>query len=298
MAAPDLLTVEVAGKILPCYQEGEETFILYSNLIKEFKLSENTSLSTQQRRKNKVSGTNQHCPSMHLQKLKDAGMASKAAKNVAVLTVEQAHQLLQLYNIPDDAHTGEEADLEELQRDTPSVGQEASASGGNPALGESSTKSVAIEDPDDEPLTPPSCKAARLAKVKKVDLKVHQDIDQKMKEVVSFWTKELNHKRGTPPLSRATMDKTQERLLGELAVGQVDVYCIVVLANKLLGLKLSLLHTVFLGFLERQSQQTPQLDCLIDLQTVDMFLKFLKVPKHTVVIVLPCILIISFIAGV
>ena len=94
MAAPDLPTVEIAGKTLPCYQQGGETFVLYSSLVKEFELANNISLSTQQRRKNKVAGTDQHCPCGPLQRMKDAGIVAKGARNVAVLTTDQAHHLL------------------------------------------------------------------------------------------------------------------------------------------------------------------------------------------------------------
>ena len=177
MAAPDLPTVELAGKRLPCYWEGE------------------------------------------------------AARNVAVLTIRHAHNLLQLYNVPGEAEmvdTGVELNPnpEELKSDTttsvchPQPEQHASASGGN-------TKCLVIEDPDHEQPgpPPPPPKTPRLARSMQLDLELNPDAGRQLKELASFWTKELNHIRGAQALSKSTMDKTQERLLSELAVGQVDAYC-------------------------------------------------------------------------
>ena len=229
MAAPDLPTVELAGKRLPCYWEGEEAFVLYSSLMKEFQLAVNVSPSTQQRRKNRVAGTDQHCPSGHLQCMKDAGVVAKAARNVAVLTIRQAHNLLQLYNVPGEAEMVDKGvelnpDPEELKSDTttsvchPQPQQHASASGG-------STECLVIEDPDHEQPGPPPPKTPRLARSMQLDLELNPDAGRQLKELASFWTKELNHIRGAQALSKSTMDKTQERLLSELAVGQVDAYC-------------------------------------------------------------------------
>ena len=229
MAASEITTVELAGKTLPCYQEGEETYILYANLMKEFELAENISLSTQQRRKNKIASTDQHCPSQHLNCLKDAGLVSRGAKNVAVLTTNQAQQLLQLYKVPVETNVAAENTQESArEEDTPSIDPTVpNEQQDNPQPQSSSALElpIAIEsDSDGEQPGPPPAKAARLTRKMQLNLELHKDVDLQMKQLASFWTKDINHKRGGQPLSATTAGKTKERLLSELPVDALYMY--------------------------------------------------------------------------
>ena len=199
MAASEITIVELAGKTLPCYQQGEETFVLYANLMKEFELTESISPSTQQRRKNKIASTDQHCPSQHLNCLKDGGLVSRGAKNVAVLTTNQAQQLLQLYRVPVETNVAAENTQESArEEDTPSIDPTVpNEQQDNPQPQSSSAQQlpIAIEsDSDEEQPGPSPAKAARLTRKMQLNLELHKDVDLQMKQLASFWTKDINHK--------------------------------------------------------------------------------------------------------
>ena len=115
-----------------------------------------------------------------------------------------------------------------------------------------------------------------------LNLELHKDVDLQMKQLASFWTKDINHKRGGQPLSATTAGKTKERLLSELPVDALYMY-----SNGYCTCKIHIYWSQTLtcsipGVLEKHTQYDPRLEFLNNLQIVDIFLNFLKVfyPPH------------------
>ena len=248
--------ISIGGKQLPCYHDGAETFILYSHFLNEFNLADSHSLSTMQRRKNKVAGTDQHCPSGHLHLLKEAGLVSRSAKNVAVLTAGQARQLLQLYKVPVEDVGAEGSPREDpvvdlvaegspredaVAEDSPredavaeSSPREDAVAEGSPredAVAESSPREDAVaegspredagvEADSGEPAPPPR-KVAKMSgkKLQQLNVELHPGVGREMQCFTTFWMQDLNHKRGSPPLAETTVSKSRERLLSKSTIG-------------------------------------------------------------------------------
>ena len=110
-SAEGITTVELSGKQLHSYRDGAQVYVLYSKLLQQFQLGNSISPSTLQRRKNKIVSANQFCPSKPLQQLQEAGVVRKEARKVAVLTVQEAVKLLQLYNITAIAEDESDAEM-------------------------------------------------------------------------------------------------------------------------------------------------------------------------------------------
>ena len=222
-------TVKLGSKDLCSYREGEEIYVLYSQLLHEFQLGNSTSPSTLQRKKNKVVSSDQFCARSALICLKEAGVVKKEAKKVAVLTVAQAIELLKLFEIyvpdfeqqqPEDS-TPEPATAtcpEDVSDWEPQEESGCLQQPPTPAPAATIWEETSLTETVDETFTePPPCKFVKLAadqrkSVKQLELSANPTVAVEMLELKRFWTAETNHKRRCKAISHDTFTKTRERL--------------------------------------------------------------------------------------
>ena len=223
-SAEGITTVELSGKQLHSYRDGAQVYVLYSELLQQFQLGNSISPSTLQRRKNKIVTADQFCPSKPLQQLQEAGVVRKDARKVAVLTVQEAVKLLQLYNITAIAEDESDAemlpplgDFSATPQPEPTVEQPSSSAAADLSLLASTFAEASqqkIDKPTEDDLAPPPPK--RHKKSTAFDLGKHLTAREELTALKRYWTLEINHHRSSPPISEQTFFKTRERLLSEL----------------------------------------------------------------------------------
>lgn len=217
-SAEGITTVELSGKQLHSYRDGAQVYVLYSELLQQFQLGNSISPSTLQRRKNKIVSADQFCPSKPLQQLQEAGVVRKEARKVAVLTVQEAVKLLQLYNITAIAEDESDAEMPPPLGDCSATPQEQPSSSAAADLSPlASTFAEAsqqqIDKPTEDDLAPPPPK--RHKKSTAFDLGKNLTAREELTALKRYWTLEINHHRSSPPISEQTFFKTRERLLSE-----------------------------------------------------------------------------------